>query len=63
MNHSWHWMLGTISGWIISKLFITIPEISNLAGSMSILTGLVMLFVQWPNIKKRVREIINKLKR
>jgi len=53
-NYSWHLVLGSFFGWIVSKIFVNIPELSNLAGCISILIGVTTMFIQWPSLKKRV---------
>jgi hypothetical protein len=49
-------------GWFFSVIFINIPPISDVAGCFSIMIALVTMFIQYPNLKKRVKETIRKLK-
>jgi hypothetical protein len=57
MNNYIGQLLGaSFLSWFFSLLFIEIPPISDVAGCFSILTALGVWFIQYPNIKKRMKE-------
>lgn len=65
MEHNYSWLgLGyTLLGYVLTKIFISMPALSDITGVLTILVGSTTLFINWPKIKERAKDIINKLKR
>lgn len=50
-------------GFILSKIFASVPPIGEIASFLSIAFVSVRFFVLWPQIKERGNNFINKFKR
>ena len=57
--------VATVTGFVLSKifLFLNVDRLSDVASIFTILAGAATLFINWPRIKQRVIEIIQKYKR
>lgn len=53
----------TLATALLGKIFATVkaPDLALAAQCITILVGLSTLFISWPKIKERMREVFNKI--